>query len=133
MLYQILPDHKKIDFVNKSLNSNNVPELSKSIYQEHFKGIIAPIGKTEIGILSYLTPKKDKVNIFFCDDYVHINSNKLTPIYDLVATAFIEGHILVLDYTLKKNKENKERYHMRFYRAYKRLNDINRNMPLCFS
>ena len=129
VLYQILPDDKKIDFLNQAFDGN-VVKTSQRFYEQHFKSVIAPSGETEIGIISYVTPDGAKINIFFHDDYMHVNSNKLVPIKELVGSAFMDGHILVLDKTLKKTKDNRERFHMRFYRAYKKLNDPSRPFPL---
>ena len=122
VLYQILPDYKKIDFLNRSFD-NNVTKLTQEIYQKHFKEVLSPVGNTEIGIVSYLFQDTDKINIFFHNDMIHVNCNKLIPIRNLIKIAFMEGNILLLDKSLKKNSNNRDRYHMRYYRAYRRINN----------
>ena len=62
---------------------------------------------------------------------MHVNCNKLIPIKELVHAAFTEGNILVLNKKLKKNKLNKDRYHMRYYRAYEKINPDKCFLPLC--
>jgi len=132
VLYQILPDHKKIAFLNDSFDTD-VMKLSQKYYEQHFAEIIHQQGDTEIGILSYLDPDGFKINIFFHDDYIHVNSERLKPIRDLVSVIFQDGNILVRDKSKKKTKHNKERFHMRFYRAYKKLNDIDGFLPIVMS
>jgi len=131
-LYQILPDYRKIMFLNeifdKDLNS-----ISQKFYEEHFKDIINSDGVVDIEILSFLTPEGDKVNIFFHDDYIHVNCDRLKPIKDLVKVIFTDGNIIFRDKSLKKTKENRTRYHMRFYRAYKKLNEDDNFLPIILS
>ncbi len=132
VLYQILPNHKKIEFLNDSF-TGNIFDISKKFYENHFIKVVEPDKDIEVGILSYITHEGDKLNIFFHDGYMHVNCNKLIPIRELVHAAFSEGNILFLDKTKKKNKTNREQYHMRYYRAYKKLNPDALFLPISLS
>lgn len=132
VLYQILPDHKKIDFLNRAFESD-IAKLSQEIYQNHFRSVLTTSEKTEIGIISYDTPEGERVNVFFHGDMMHINCNKLRPLRELVNTAFHDGSILIRDRSLKKTTENRERYHMRYYRAYVNLNYDHYQYPISIS
>lgn len=129
VLYQILPDHKKIDFLNQIFDGDTT-QTSKKFFEQHFKEIIAATGSTEIGIISYITTDGDKINVFFHKDHMHINSNKLIPIRDLISAVLRDGNIVVLDTDMKKTKSNRDRFHMRYYRAYRRANPTSWVLPI---
>jgi hypothetical protein len=131
VLYQILPDHKKILFLSETFDSEDTTDdITMRYYQNHFESILNKDGSTELGILSYTTVDGDRVNVIFQDNYVHVNSDRLIPIKELVSILFDDGNILVRDIRLKKNKSNRERYHMRFYRAYKKINPEHWLLPI---
>lgn len=128
MLYQILPDHKKIDFLNQSFDGD-ISKISDRIYKQHFQNAFKKNGNNDIPILSYMTRDGDKVNVFFHRDYVHINSNKLKPIHQLVCAAMVDGNILLSEPIFKKTPENRDQYHMRYYRVYKRVTPMDKVLP----
>ena len=132
VLYQIFPDHKKIDFLDQAFDGD-IPKIAERLYQVHFEKIVEPSGDIDIDIISYITPEGGIVNIFCIDDILHINSNRLREIRHLVESAFYEGNILILDTTYKKTRTNRDRYHLRFYRAYKKINDDDDCIPLNMS
>ena len=76
------------------------------------------------------TSSGDKVNIVMYGNSIFLNSDKLTPIKEIVKTFMIGGDILVPDSDHLSKNRNKNRYHMRFFRAYKRLNSIQVRNPI---
>lgn len=132
ILYQILPNHKKIDFLNQSF-TGNISNISKAFYKQHFRNTLKHNAIIEVGILSYQTDTGAKVNIFLQDDYMHVNSDKLIPIRELIHATLYDGDILILDKTKKKTKENRDRYHLKYYRAYRRINPIDKFLPIILS
>lgn len=134
VLYQILPNYKKIEFLYNSLEIGiDTTQVAIQVYQNHFKDVISPVGKTEIGIVAYTTDSNDKVNMFFQNDEMHINCNKLLPIKDIICTSMTNGIILIRDHSFKKTSANKDRYHLRYYRVYRRINYNDALLPMCLS
>ena len=133
VLYQILPNHKKIKFLMDSFDSEDVDELSIKYYRQHFAGVLSNYEDDVVGIVSYMTPDGYKVNVFFHDNYIHINSERLIPIKTIVHAIFTDGNILIRDHSLKKTKKNKDRFHMRYYRAYIKVNPEGETIPMVLS
>lgn len=141
VLYSILPDFKKIDYIYRGLKVSNIKstldeqsenndnlvnmnDIASEIYKEHFSEIISPVDDTQIGIISYMTKSDDVVNIFFYNGYIHVNSNKLKPIHEFINMVMLQGNIVTLDKSKKKTPENKDRFHLRYYRAYRKINSL---------
>lgn len=133
VLYQILPNHKKIDFLNESFDKHDAALVADKLYFSHFDEIITPGEDTQIGILSYLSQDGSKINIIFHGNIIHVNSDRMKPIHELVYAIFNDGNIIYQDKSLKKNKYNRERFHMKYYRAYRKLNILDGAYPISLS
>jgi len=128
VLYQILPDHKKIDFLNQSFDGD-ITQITDAVYKHHMREAFKQNDNVDIPILSYLTRDGAKVNVFFYKKFIHVNSNKLKPIHQLVTSAMVDGNILILEPDIKKTGANRDQYHMRYYRVYKRVTPIDKSLP----
>lgn len=126
VLYNILPIDKKIDFLHQ-LKTKSIEDVSLQTYHNLFSDIISNDGvvTVDVGILTY-TIEDHPLNIFFMGDHVHINCNRLVHIKDFISDMLINGELVVRDFTMKKTSKNKGRYHHRFYRAYKIINQNNK-------
>lgn len=130
VLYSILPLDQKIEFMERLMNLEDADDLSQEYYTSHFSEVLEDDKINEIGILSYYTPDGDKVNIIFHDNVIHVNCDRLVPIKELIYEMFYEGNIMVRDKSFKKTPENRHRYHMRYYRAYRKANIEDDRLPI---
>lgn len=134
-LYKFLNPKDRFVYGMKILESKSIEELNKvstEAYMELFsdmseicRGMIM-----QISMIAGQTSSGDKVNIVMYGNSIFLNSDKLTPIKEIVKTFMIGGDILVPDSEHLSKNRNKNRYHMRFFRAYKRLNSIQVRNPI---
>ena len=134
-LYKFLNPKDRFVYGMKILESKSIEELNKvstEAYMELFsdmseicRGMIM-----QISMIAGQTSSGDKVNIVMYGNSIFLNSDKLTPIKEIVKTFMIGGDILVPDSEHLSKNRNKNRYHMRFFRAYKRLNAIHVRNPI---
>lgn len=133
VLYQILPKQRKIDFLYDAFFGDNMDEISTRYFKAHMSGVIKPRPSTSLSIMAFLTADGSRVNIIMDSDTIHINSDKLKPITDLVHTAFMDGNILFRDVSALKTPENKDQFHLKYYRSYKKINPIPFIYPIVLS
>mgnify|MGYP006323706135 CR=1 FL=1 len=134
-LYKFLNPKDRFVYGMKILESKSIEELNKvstEAYMELFsdmseicRGMIM-----QISMIAGQTSSGDKVNIVMYGNSIFLNSDKLTPIKEIVKTFMIGGDILVPDSDHLSKNRNKNRYHMRFFRAYQRLNSIQVRNPI---
>lgn len=134
-LYKFLNSKDRFVYGMKILESKSIEELNKvstEAYMELFsdmseicRGMIM-----QISMIAGQTSSGDKVNIVMYGNSIFLNSDKLTPIKEIVKTFMIGGDILVPDSEHLSKNRNRNRYHMRFFRAYKRLNSIQVRNPI---
>lgn len=134
-LYKFLNSKDRFVYGMKILESKSIEELNKvstEAYMELFsdmseicRGMIM-----QISMIAGQTSSGDKVNIVMYGNSIFLNSDKLTPIKEIVKTFMIGGDILVPDSEHLSKNRNRNRYHMRFFRAYKRLNFIQVRNPI---
>lgn len=134
-LYKFLNSKDRFVYGMKILESKSIEELNRvstEAYMELFsdmseicRGMIM-----QISMIAGQTSSGDKVNIVMYGNSIFLNSDKLTPIKEIVKTFMIGGDILVPDSEHLSKNRNKNRYHMRFFRAYKRLNAIQVRNPI---
>ena len=142
MLYVILPEYKKIEYINRGLHIHamlndaeanvNMDIIALKLYREHLSNFTSSFVNTQVGITSYITNDNHKVNIFIHNNIIHINSSSLIPIKQFVTMMLLHGNIIIRDYSYKKTKHNSDKFHLRYYRAYKKIN-VNDIYPIVLS
>ena len=129
ILYQMLTPDLKVNYLFDCIHEDTF-EVFERYWRENIPEF-PDIGKLSsadseidaVAIMSFVGPDDVRINIFFEDAYMHINSNRLRPIKDTVKQVFMDGHIITRDYDRKKSDHPKQ-YYMRFFRSYKKLNGI---------
>jgi hypothetical protein len=134
LVYQSLSDRDKISFLYESNTEGVKPTLDKYL-RKYLKGFkVREDGTDNLFMYSYLTEDDQKVNIFLHDSVYHVNCDRIGPIRDFVHKIMEEGDILLFQPEFVKTRNNRDRYHLRFYRAYRRINgEEGRTYPLCYS
>lgn len=125
-LFKFLPNNKKALFVNELLKcttSDGLGVVIKSYYKHLFASGETDDSKfSNVGIIVATTSKNESVNIVFNGDLIYFNSAKQKPIMDIIKTMMLNGDIMFREKKYRKNIENKERFHLKFYRVYRKLN-----------
>lgn len=122
VLYQILSKHRKIDFLYDTFFGNDAETVSHTYFKQHIKSLVSPDIDSDMAIVAFITSDGDQVNVIMDSETIHINCDRLKPIRYLVTSAFMDGNILIRDKSARKTPKNREQFHMRFYRAYKKIN-----------
>lgn len=134
-LYKFLNPKDRFVYGMKILESKSIEELNK-VSTEAYMDLFSDMSEIcrgmimQISMIAGQTSSGDKVNIVMYGNSIFLNSDKLTPIKEIVKTFMIGGDILVPDSEHLSKNRNKNRYHMRFFRAYKRLNAIQVRNPI---
>lgn len=134
VIYNFLPKSERARFSYELLECENESATINYIqkwYLSLFRDIKSQKGNVmRVGLVSAKSASGDPVNIVTCGDLVYINSDQLRSIKEVVKNMMIYGDVLVSVPHLKKTKDNKHRYYMRYLRVYKRLNAYTSAMPI---
>jgi hypothetical protein len=133
-LFKFLPNDKKASFASdllKCTTSDGLGAVVKSYYKHLFAtGESDGSNFTNVGIIVATTSKNESVNIVFNEDLIYFNSAKQKPISDIIKTMMLNGDIMFRERKYRKTVENKERFHLKFYRVYRKLNYRTTRYPI---
>jgi len=134
-LYKFLKPKDRFAYGLKVLESKSIEELNR-ISSEAYMNLFSDMHEIckgtimQISMIAGQTSSGDKVNIVMYGNNIFFNSNKLKPIKKLVETFILGGDILVPNDDASSETRNKNRYHMKYFRAYKRLNSTQIRNPI---
>lgn len=123
VLYSILSDRDKISYISDLFNAedekhNDITNDYMQDYVNIFPYEVNPYVKIHI---YYLEQFDSVLHIFDQGKLLHFNSDRLVSINYYLTQCYSLGYILTRNYEYKKTKHNKDKFHLRYYRAYNLL------------
>ena len=129
VLYQMLPNIKKVSFLYDTFNGD-ARSVATEYFKSHFGDVLNSNKNTTMSMMTFITRSGDKVNVIFEGNRMHINCGELKSIHQLVLSILMEGNIIYQDKSFTKTPENADRFFMRYYRVYIKVNRGNELYPI---
>lgn len=128
MIYQLLPDSKKIEFLMESIDGD-VDEVTTKFYTEYFSEV-AHQNSTELLVITLFSDGGNRVNVIFDDWHIHVNSNSEEGIESFSKTLFDKGYIME---SVEVDPEIDKIFHLKYHKCFHTLNQSWELLPINYN